>query len=201
MIGVLRRGAQQAAPALLGCLLVRRDASGIRAGRIVETEAYLPDDPACHAFGGRTERNRSMFERAGVAYVYRIHRSCCLNVVTGRRGSGEAVLVRAIEPVEGIGSMREARARATTGSAAPDGYALTNGPGKLCQALDIDLRFNGIDLMTPTRPRGAPDLGTLQLLPRTSEPIYRCSRRIGISRAIERELRFSERDNRWVSRR
>ncbi len=201
MIGVLRRGAQQAAPALLGCLLVRRDASGVRVGRIVETEAYLPDDPACHAFGGRTERNRSMFERAGIAYVYRIHRSCCLNVVTGRRGSGEAVLVRAIEPVEGIGTMREARARATTGSAAPDGYALTNGPGKLCQALDIDLRFDGLDLMSPTSPSGASDFGTLQLLQRTAEPSHRCSRRIGISRAVERLLRFSERDNHWVSRR
>jgi DNA-3-methyladenine glycosylase len=148
-----------AAPALLGCTLARRTDDGLRLARIVETEAYPPDDPACHAFRGPTRRNGAMFGRLGSAYVYRIHRSYCFNVVTGVVGSGEAVLVRAVEPIDGLSLMARARERWAVGKGTPGGYDITNGPGKLCQALDIDLCLNGLDLL-----RGGAD-SPLELLP------------------------------------
>jgi DNA-3-methyladenine glycosylase len=183
-----------AAPALLGCVLARRTKAGLRIARIVETEAYPPDDPACHAFRGPTQRNGAMFGQRGSAYVYRIHRSFCFNVVTGRVGSGEAVLVRAVEPVDGLALMVRARERSRVGHRAPSGYDLTNGPGKLCQALDIDLSLNGIDLL-----RGGAD-SPLELLPgRRVEMIAKTSR-IGISVAKMAKLRFVLRRSPWASR-
>ena len=184
-----------AARALLGCLLVRDDEHGLRVGRIVETEAYLRDDPACHAFRGRDARNGSMFERAGTAYVYRLHRSYCFNVVTGARGCGEAVLVRALEPVEGMEAMQRARERRTVGHTAPRGFALTNGPGKLCQALDIDTGLDGAALLAVASKR-AP----LRLLACAGALDVGVSTRIGISQGRDARLRFFVRDNPWVSR-
>jgi DNA-3-methyladenine glycosylase len=187
--------ARSAAPALLGCILVREVRGVRRAGMIVETEAYLQEEPACHAYRGRTRRNASLFGRAGHAYVYRIHRSHCFNVVTGSEGRGEAVLVRALEPIEGVAAMERARRRATVGAGAPRGVALTSGPGRLCQALAIDLGLDGIDLLAPagTKPR-------LYLLARAYEPRVHVSKRIGISQARDLLLRFTVEGNRWVSR-
>ena len=182
-----------AAEALLGCLLVRATRDGRRVARIVETEAYPPDDPACHAFRGQTKRNRSMFERRGTAYVYRIHRSFCFNVVTGPAGRGEAVLVRAIEPIEGGELMTNARARACVGRGAPLGFEIGNGPGKLCQALDIDLAMDGVDLL-------GDDAAPLRLLPRRAAPRIVMTTRIGISVAKRAKLRFVVRDSAWASR-
>ena len=184
----------EGAHALLGCRLVRTGRRGRRVVRIVETEAYPHDDPACHAYGGPTARNRSMFGPAGRAYVYRIHRSFCLNVVTGPAKRGEAVLIRAVEPLEGLDLMRRARERATVGANRPDGFQLTNGPGKLCQALDVDLALDGEDLLA------VGDSRPLRLLPRTNTPRVVCSRRIGISVSVEAPLRFSIEGNPWVSR-
>ncbi len=126
---------------LLGHYLVREYEGHILAGRIVETEAYVGlDDKASHASVGRTSRNAVMFGPAGYAYVYLIYGvHHCLNVVTEEEGYPAAVLIRALEPVEGVEIMRRLRGRR------PD-VELTNGPGKLCQALAIDLRFNGHDL-------------------------------------------------------
>jgi DNA-3-methyladenine glycosylase len=186
--------AVDAAEALLGCLLVRTTDAGQCLARIVETEAYPPNDPACHAFRGMTERNRSMFARRGTAYVYRIHRSTCFNVVTGPPGRGEAVLVRAVEPVEGGEVMAEARARACVGRGSPSGVAIANGPGKLCQALGIGLELDGIDLLTSDV--DAP----LRLLPRSASPRVVKTPRIGISVATRTKLRFVVRDSRWASR-
>jgi DNA-3-methyladenine glycosylase len=183
-----------AAEALLGCLLVRATREGRRVAKIVETEAYPPGDPACHAFRGVTRRNRSMFGRRGIAYVYRIHRSFCFNVVTGPPGRGEAVLVRAIEPVEGDDLMAHARARAAVGSGAPSGYEIGNGPGKLCQALDIDLAMDGVDLLEADA--DAP----LRLLPRCDVPRIITTTRVGISVAKRAKLRFVVRDSAWASR-
>ncbi|MEE8312352.1 MAG: DNA-3-methyladenine glycosylase [Candidatus Binatia bacterium] len=196
MIGLLV-DAERAAPSLLGCRLVRSTPAGERIGIIVETEAYLPEDPACHACAGPTERNAAMFKRAGTAYVYRIHRSYCFNVVTGAEGSGQAVLVRAIEPVLGVASMQRARQRATVGSTRPHGVALTNGPGKLCQALDIDLDLDGVNLIAEADRLVC---ASLRLLPRdTPAPIVERTARIGISKARELPLRFVIRGNRWLS--
>jgi len=183
-----------AARALLGCVLVRHGRTA-RAGVIVETEAYPYDDPACHAFRGLDARNATMFGRAGHAYVYRIHRSHCFNIVTGPEGRGEAVLIRALQPVAGIDAMRAARKRATVGACEPNGTALTNGPGKLCQALEIELSFDGVDLLAPQH-----DGVRLSLLHRRCVPPIGVSTRIGISKARDAALRFFIPGNAWLSR-
>ncbi len=123
---------------LLGKVLVRLTPQGLCAGRIVETEAYLgKHDAASHAYRGRTNRNAALFGPPGRAYVYGIHQVFCVNVVTVPEGT--AVLIRAIEPLAGIELMAQRRGRVR-------GYDLTSGPGKLCQALAIDLRLDGCDL-------------------------------------------------------
>jgi DNA-3-methyladenine glycosylase len=128
------------APDLLGKLLhVQLD--GIRCtGRIVETEAYMPDDPASHTYNGETNRNAVMFGPPGHLYVYLsygIHQ--CANAVTGPVGSGQAVLIRAIEPIDGLDVMEARRGRS--------GRELSNGPGKLCRALGITAEHDGLDLV------------------------------------------------------
>lgn len=183
-----------AAPALLGCTLVVQRNGRTRAGTIVETEAYLADDPASHAFAGPTDRNRAMFEEAGRAYVYRIHRCVCFNVVTGPRGRGEAVLVRAVAPVHGVRAMQRARALATTGTRAPDGVEISNGPGKLCQALGIGLTDDGAFVLSPRPCDG------IRILARRAVPAFHVSPRIGISAASDLPLRFAVSGSPWVSR-
>ena len=170
---------------LLGSLIVRQDADGPRVGRIVETEAYLPDDPASHSFKGLTPRCRSMFGRAGLAYVYRIYGiHHCFNVVTGPEGRGEAVLIRALEPLEGLPLMEAARGTAK---------ALTNGPGRLCQALGIDREFDGEDLLVSDR----------LFIMKGDAPRERivASPRIGITQAADLPWRFYLEGNPHVSRR
>ena len=127
---------------LLGQRLVRLLDGQRVAGRIVEVEAYIgEEDQACHAACGRTARNAVMYGPAGVAYVYFIYgMHHCFNVVTEREGFPAAVLVRAIEPVEGIEAMRWNRPGRR-------GKELTNGPAKLCYALAIDRALNGVDLV------------------------------------------------------
>jgi len=185
--------ARTAAPSLLGCTLVAHRHGRTRAGTIVETEAYLESDPASHSFIGLTERNRVMFGPAGNAYVYRIHRCVCFNVVTGARGHGEAVLIRALEPVWGLRAMQRARALTTTGGKPPEGFAVSNGPGKLCQAMGITPADNGAPLLVETARDG------LRLLSRPHVPVVAVSGRIGISKARHEPLRFAVVGNPWVS--
>ncbi|HHS96728.1 MAG TPA: DNA-3-methyladenine glycosylase, partial [Chloroflexi bacterium] len=127
---------------LLGRVLVRVLDGERLSGRIVEVEAYIgEDDRASHARFGPTERNAAMYGPPGHAYVYLIYGvHHCLNLVTGPEGFPAAVLIRALEPLEGVEQMRGLR------GGRPD---LTNGPGRLCQALGIDLRFDGADLCAP----------------------------------------------------
>ncbi len=128
---------------LLGKLLVRVLGGAQAIGRIVETEAYLPDDPACHAYRGITPRNRSLFLGAGHAYVYICYgTSFLLNVSNGREGVGSGVLLRALEPTAGIDLMQRARA----GIRLRD---LARGPGRLTAAMRVDRRHDGLDLFTP----------------------------------------------------
>ena len=145
------------------------------------------------AFSGQSARNRSMFGRAGLAYVYRIHRSFCLNVVTGATGRGEAVLLRAAEPVEGIDLAQQLRVEATHATLPPSGVALMNGPGKLCQALGVTLELDGTDLLGGT---------ALWLEPgaKRAGVVVEVSPRIGITKASDLPLRFFEAGNPWVSR-
>jgi len=172
---------------LLGAVIECVTPAGAAAGRIVETEAYLgPDDPACHAVAGRTERTWHLHGPPGVAYVYFIYGvHWCFNAVTREVGHGSAVLVRALEPVAGIDLMRERR-----GSVRRDAD-LTNGPGKLCQALGIDGSFDGTRLTR--RP--------LRIL--ASDPVddadVEVSPRIGITRAADWPLRWFIRRNAYVS--
>lgn len=127
---------------LLGCVLECRDGSGVVSGRIVETEAYLGEhDPACHAAVGRTRRTETLYGPAGTFYVYFVYGThWCCNAVTRPAGLPSAVLIRAVEPLRGIALMRSRRPRARRDA------DLTSGPGKLCAAMGIDGRHNGISL-------------------------------------------------------
>ena len=124
------------APALLGALLIHDDT----AGRIVETEAYLGSgDPAAHAYRGRTKRTEVLFGPAGYAYVYRTRQHSCLNVAVQEAGVPGCVLIRAVEPVAGIDTMRSRRGGVADAR-------LADGPAKVCQAMAIDMRHYGVDL-------------------------------------------------------
>lgn len=132
--------AELVAPLLLGHWLLRRTPTGFSGGLIVETEAYLAHDPACHGFKRETTRNRSMYGPPGRAYVYFIYGNhWCFNTVCRPAGIAEAVLVRAIEPTFGRDWMQQQRPTANP-------LQLTNGPAKLCAALAIDRKCDGLDL-------------------------------------------------------
>src|SRR4051812_11365532 len=138
--------AKVVAPRLLGHWLIRRTPGGFAGGRIVETEAYVKDDPACHAFVGLTNRNRVMWGEPGRAYVYLIYGFYfCFNTVCRPQGEAEAVLVRGIEARFGLYFMRQNRPVAHEAQ-------LTSGPGKLCVAMGIDRSLDGVDLCSIESP-------------------------------------------------
>jgi DNA-3-methyladenine glycosylase len=170
---------------LLGKVLVRELPGGIAAGRIVETEAYLPHDPACHAFRGLTPRNRSLFLEPGHAYVYLCYgTSYMLNVSSEAAGIGAGVLLRALEPLYGTAHMKK--------NAKPIKLMdLARGPGRLAAALRVDLRQDGLDLFAAEQLW----IGTDNRVP---GPVGR-SVRIGISKAADERLRFFIAGNRHVS--
>jgi DNA-3-methyladenine glycosylase len=171
---------------LLGCRFVHVVDSTKMVGIIVETEAYLwEDDPACHASKGQTKRNRVMFGPPGCLYVYSIHNRYCMNIVSEPTGQGSAVLIRAIEPTHGLDLMGTHRAVSKL-------RELTNGPGKLCQSLAIDLQRNGEDLVKSDRVWLESKANDLDFEIRTSP-------RIGISQARERPYRFFVDGNPFVS--
>lgn len=179
--------AEEVAPALLGARLVST-VGGMRAsGVIVEVEAYVgPHDPACHAAEriGRTARNEAMFGRAGTAYVYFIYgMHWCVNVVTGPVDQPAAVLVRALDPLEGQGTMAARRGRRST---------LCSGPARLCQALGIRGNLNGHDLTLPPLELQAGWAVAPERIGR--------SRRIGIREAKDWPLRFFVKGHPAVSR-
>jgi DNA-3-methyladenine glycosylase len=173
---------------LLGQTLVCESTSGHAAGRIVETEAYLDGDPGSHAWQRRTSRNAPMFGPPGTVYVYQIYGLYfCLNLVTQPEDIPEAVLIRALEPGAGLDLMRRRRGRAGRKD-------LCSGPGKLAQALGVDLRHNWGAITSPP----------LYLL-RNEEPAGPISvgTRIGLSKGKGDEalLRFGLRDSEYLSRR
>jgi DNA-3-methyladenine glycosylase len=153
-------------------------------GKIVELEAYHHEDPAAHGFGGRTARNASMFGPPGHAYVYRsygIH--WCVNFVCEAEGVADAVLIRALEPTEGLDIMRRRRGL-------DDERLLCAGPGRLCQALGITREHDGLPLDRPP----------FRLEPRAEKPELLRGPRIGISRATDLPWRYALAGSRYLSR-
>ncbi|MDQ6835805.1 MAG: DNA-3-methyladenine glycosylase [Actinomycetota bacterium] len=181
--GFYGRPVLEVARDLVGCLLSYGDGSGV----IVETEAYHGSEPACHAYVGLTPRTSTLFAPAGRAYVYRsygVH--ALLNAVCEPEGVGAAVLLRALEPVSGLKGMRARR------GLAPE-RDLCSGPGKLTQALGIELSLNGSDLSRgPIRISDRP--------PAWREVEIVSDRRIGITRAVELPWRFCAAKSRFLSR-
>jgi len=182
------RHAADVARDLLGKVLVRETAEGVRRGRILEVEAYLAaDDPACHASRGKTRKNASMFGPPGHAYVYPIHSRYCFNVVTEPEGVASAVLIRAVEPLAGLQQMQNRRQRQHVRD-------LASGPARLCEAFDIDRRLDGWDL-TLGRQLWIVDDGAP---PPLDESVGRSSR-IGVTSAEHLPLRFYIRSHALVS--
>ena len=185
--------AQAVAPALLGHWLVRNTPNGPCGGPIVETEAYLIGDPACHGAPGPTARNRVMFGEPGHGYVYLIYGNYfCMNVVCQPPDVAEAVLIRSIEVALGEVSMRRRRQV----DAVRD---LTNGPGKLCLALDIDRRLDGIDLCdAKSRLFVARNPAVLKFRQERGPMVT--TTRIGLTKAAHMPLRFYLEGSPFVSK-
>jgi len=166
----------------LGMYLVHESEEGTTVGRIVETEAYLADDPACHASKGMTKRNEQMFGKAGTAYVYFIYGMYhCFNVVSNKKGVGEAVLIRALEPVKGVELMKKRRGKDKD---------LCNGPAKLVMAMGINKDHNGVDLHKDKLylKKGKKDFEIVS------------TTRIGISEGVDLPYRFYVKDSEFISR-
>jgi DNA-3-methyladenine glycosylase len=174
---------------LLGKVLVRKIDGQILSGRIVETEAYIAvNDEAAHGYRGKTKRNSSLFMTAGHVYVHRIHMQHCLDIVTEDVDVPSSVLIRAIEPLTGIEIMQKLRGRNEL-------LALTSGPGKLAEALAIDKTQDAIDVT---------DEQSILYIVDDGFSVDRgdivVTKRVGISKAMEREYRFYIHGNRFVSR-
>lgn len=183
------RGTVAVARDLLGCVLHSRVRGVVTAGRIVEVEAYIgPHDPAAHGYRNRrTDRTAPMFGPPGTAYVYFIYGvHWCFNVVTERQGYPSAVLIRALEPLEGLRVMERRRGTAEV-------RRLCAGPGNLCRALGITGSLNGVPL----------DEGPLRITAATAPPprLIATGPRIGVSRAADWPLRFVDEGSPWLSRR
>lgn len=175
----------EVAQRLLGCFIVREFSRGEKAVvRIVETESYDETDPASHAFGGVRARNAVMFGPSGHFYVYFTYgMHYCCNIVTGQTGTGSGVLIRAAEPIHGTELIEMYRGKT--------GTQVTNGPAKLCQALQIDRSFNGHDArQSPLRLFAGPPVPKDDIITTT---------RIGISKAKDEPRRFYIASSPYVS--
>ncbi len=180
---------------LLGKRIIRTEGKRLLSGIIVETEAYLQNDPASHSFNGPTQRNSVMFGLGGHLYVYFTYgMHYCANVVTGPKGIGEAVLIRAVEPTEGIEWMIQRRFTDRTDSTLDQKrhIALTNGPAKFAQAFGLTTEHSGLDLLNS------------EIIITNGTALARgtiaASTRIGITKAAEKRWRFFVKGNAWVSR-
>jgi DNA-3-methyladenine glycosylase len=174
------RSVHKVAPDLIGTTLLLNGVGG----RIVEVEAYHHTEPSAHSFNGRTERNAVMFGPPGFVYVYRsygIH--WCVNFVCEPEGSASAVLIRALEPTEGLATMRRRRGL-------KEERLLCSGPGRLCEALGITHAHNGLPLNKPP----------LVLLAREDEPEIVAGVRIGITKAADLPWRYGLKNSKFVSK-
>lgn len=177
--------ASDVAPQLLGCILERTIDGKVVRVKIVETEAYDETDVASHSYKGKTQRTEVMFGPSGYLYVYFTYgMHYCCNVVVGENGYGAAVLIRAVEPLDGLELLEQRRGKT--------GVETTNGPAKLCQALGIDKSMNGHDL------RG----GAFKLIPQDPLDANQITQttRIGISQGKDAPWRFYISGNTYVSK-
>lgn len=180
------KDALTAAREMLGWELVHDSPEGITGGYIVETEAYMAEDEASHAFRGETVRNKIMFGPAGFLYVYFTYgMHYCVNIVTGSTGHGEAVLIRSLQPTRGIELMRQRRNRYHE-------LQLASGPGKLAQAMGINRTHNGAALHIGSE---------FQLIPGIKPARITQATRVGITRAVEKPWRLYVTNNPYISRR
>jgi len=189
------RDTSTVAKELLGKTLVRNLGKKTLTATIVETEAYLFDDPASHSFRGITERTKVMFGEGGFLYVYFTYgMHYCANVVTYKKGIGEAVLIRAVEPIEGLDIMIKNRKLKVGRHLLGDDqlHRLTNGPAKLAQAFGLTTKHSGIDLTGDDI-----YISNEKNIPQSDIVI---SKRIGISVAKEENLRFYIKGNAWISK-
>ncbi len=185
MYDFLNRPAEVVAPELIGCILEREIDGVTLQARIVETEAYDEKDAASHSYRGKTPRTEIMFGEPGHLYVYFTYgMHYCCNVVTDQKGKGSAVLIRAVEPLQGEELMEELRGRS--------GVEVGNGPAKVCQALGIDKKMNGHNL----------SLSPLKLILKPPTEWYKVvhATRIGISQAKNIPWRFYMSGNEYVSK-
>ncbi len=191
--GFYEPSAEVVAPELIGHWFIRRTKHGLCGGQIVETEAYLFDDPACHAAPGPTARNRVLFGPPGHAYVYFIYGvHYCANAVCRPAGTGEAVLIRAVEATVGLEILKKYRRAIAL-------RELTSGPGKLCQAMKIDRTLDGADLCDMNSPlfiARNPDVEQFQ----AERGKILITTRIGITKAAHLPLRFYLEKSPFVSR-
>ena len=172
---------------LLGYTLVHESDEGITAGIIVETEAYLQGDPACHAYRRKSVRNAPMFGEAGTIYVYQIYgMHFCVNISTNKKDIGEAVLIRALEPTLGIDLMEIRRKTELLKN-------LCSGPGKLVQAMGIHKRMNDWHILDS-------DLKIISPNSQLSDNEIITTTRIGITQGVDLPYRFYVKDNKFVSR-
>jgi DNA-3-methyladenine glycosylase len=178
---------------LLGKVLVKKDGNEILAGRIIEVEAYNGEtDAAAHTFNGKTKRNEIMFSEGGLLYVYFTYGAhYCCNVVTGIKGKGTAVLIRAVEPSDGIEIMIQNRFKRELLND-KEIFNLTSGPGKVCSAFGININHYGIDLT-------GDKIYLVKSKLKKHEQIG-ISKRIGITRSVDLQWRFFIKDNPYLSR-
>jgi DNA-3-methyladenine glycosylase len=190
------RDPREVGPDLLGKVIVRRVGKKLRAGRIVESEAYLgAEDPAAHAYAGKTARNAVLFGPPGHAYVYLIYGNhYCLNVSCMPEGDAGCILIRALEPIDGLRDMARARGIQLERNASPAKLRmLTSGPGRLCQALAITRpKHNNVDMTSRDSELWIGDDGF-------RPEAVRSTTRIGITKAAEHELRYVIAGNEFVS--
>lgn len=173
---------------LIGKYVFRKTGKSLLSGIIVETEAYTgKNDPAAHSYRGKTPRNAVMFEEGGTAYVYFTYGNhFCFNVVTCKKGTPSAVLIRGVEPVKGVDIMIKNRGT-------DDLKNLTNGPGKFSKAFDIEKNLNGADLT-------GNEIYIAKSVPVLRDYIILRSKRIGITKNADKLYRFYAQDNKFVSR-
>lgn len=183
----------QVAQELLGKYFIRRVGKNLLIGKIVEVEAYRSNDPASHSFRGKTNRNSVMFCEGGHLYVYFTYgMHFCANIVTGRKGIGEAVLIRAVEPLVGIEVMKKNRFPNLQSHNHQSLINFTNGPAKFCQAFGIARQENGLDLLDSEISITDGERIPSKLIKRSS--------RIGIQQGVEKRWRFFIAGNSWVSK-